>query len=324
MKYALVGTGNISNIYVSAIAKLSGSEVVACVSRSGRRPAAAPQLHCAASLSELTMPYDAVIITTPNGLHHQAAIEAAQLGKHVLTEKPLDIHLSAMDSMIEACEKAGVTLAVSYQRRTNPDNLTLQRLFANNAFGRIYAADLSCKFWRDQGYYDSSAYRGGWEVDGGGPFMQQACHNIDTYLWFFGMPDEVTSLLGTFAHRIAVEDHGAALLKYSNGMIGSIIASTAARPGLPPRLEVHCEKGTFVTIDDRISFWAIDGIDNPATAVPHANSNNASSAAVTDTARHEDILRDFEAAIRDGRPPLIDGRSARQTSELILRIYGRV
>mgnify|MGYP003609620818 FL=1 len=113
MRYALVGTGNISNIYVSAIAKLSGSEVVACVSRSGRRPAAAPQLHCAASLSELTMPYDAVIITTPNGLHHQAAIEAAQLGKHVLTEKPLDIHLSAMDSMIEACEKAGVTLAVS-------------------------------------------------------------------------------------------------------------------------------------------------------------------------------------------------------------------
>ena len=324
MRYALVGTGNISNIYVSAIAKLSGSEVVACVSRSGRRPAAAPQLHCAASLSELTMPYDAVIITTPNGLHHQAAIEAAQLGKHVLTEKPLDIHLSAMDSMIEACEKAGVTLAVSYQRRTNPDNLTLQRLFAAQAFGRIYAADLSCKFWRDQAYYDSSAYRGGWEVDGGGPFMQQACHNIDTYLWFFGMPEEVTSLLGTFAHRITVEDHGAALLKYSNGMIGSIIASTAARPGLPPRLEVHCEKGTFVTIDDRISFWAIDGIDNPATAVPHANSNNASSAAVTDTARHEDILRDFEAAIRDGRPPLIDGRSARQTSELILRIYGRV
>lgn len=324
MRYALVGTGNISNTYVSAIAKLPGSEVVACVSRSGRRPAAAPQLHCAASLSELTMPYDAVIITTPNGLHHQPAIEAARLGKHVLTEKPLDIHLSAMDSMIEACEKAGVTLAVSYQRRTNPDNLTLQRLFAAQAFGRIYAADLSCKFWRDQAYYDSSAYRGGWEVDGGGPFMQQACHNIDTYLWFFGMPDEVTSQLGTFAHRIEVEDHGAALLKYGNGMIGSIIASTVARPGLPPRLEVHCERGTFVTIDDRISFWAIDGIDNPASTVLHANSNNASSAAVTDTARHEDILRDFEEAIRDGRPPLIDGHSARQTSELILRIYGRV
>lgn len=323
MRYVLIGTGNISNTYVAAIAKIPGSEVVGCVSRSGRRPKSAPHLECKASLAEIESPFDAVIITTPNGLHHKGAIEAARLGKHVLTEKPLDIHLAAMDAMIAACEKADVTLAVAYQRRTNPDNLALKKLFAAGAFGRIYAADLSCKFWRDQAYYDSGAYRGGWEIDGGGPFMQQACHNIDTYLWFFGMPTEVTSMLGTFAHAIEVEDHGTALLRYDNGMLGSIIASTAARPGLPARLEVHCEKGTFVTLDDRISFWAMDGIDNPASSAPAANGNNANSAAVTDTARHEDILRDFEAAVRNKRPPLIDAHAARQTSELILRIYGR-
>jgi len=323
MKYVLVGTGNISNIYVAAVGKLPGSDIVGCVSRSGRRPQSAPHLECRATLAEISTPFDAVIITTPNGLHHQAAIEAARLGKHVLTEKPLDIHLSAMDAMIAACEKAGVTLATAYQRRTNPDNRTLKKLFEAGAFGRIYAADLSCKFWRDQAYYDSADYRGGWEIDGGGPFMQQACHNIDTYLWLFGMPSEVTSLLGTFAHPIEVEDHGAALLKYSNGMIGTIIASTAARPGLPARLEVHCEKGTFVTLDDRISYWAIDGLANPASDALPANGNNASSAAVTDSARHEDILRDFEDAVRDKRPPLIDAQAARQTTELILRIYQR-
>jgi predicted dehydrogenase len=281
-------------------------------------------LECKASLAEITAQFDAVIITTPNGLHHEAAIEAARLGKHVLTEKPLDIHLATMDAMISACEQAGVTLATAYQRRTNPDNLALKQLFSAGAFGRIYAADLSCKFWRNQAYYDSSAYRGGWEVDGGGPFMQQACHNIDTYLWFFGMPSEVTSLLGTFAHQIEVEDHGAALLKYNNGMIGTIIASTAARPGLPARLEVHCDRGTLVTLDDRISYWAIDGIDNPADDAPSANGNNASSAVVADTARHEDILRDFEAAVREGRLPLINAGAARQTTELILRIYGKL
>jgi len=323
MRYVLIGTGNISNTYVAAVKKLTGSEIVGCVSRSGNRPKSAPELECKASLAEITAQFDAVIITTPNGLHHLAAIEAARLGKHVLTEKPLDIHLSSMDSMIAACEQAGVTLATAYQRRTNPDNLSLKRMFSAGVFGRIYAADLACKFWRDQAYYDSGTYRGGWEIDGGGPFMQQACHNIDTYLWFFGMPNEVTSLLGTFAHRIEVEDHGAALLNYKNGMIGTIIASTAARPGLPARLEVHCERGTFVTLDDRISYWAIDGIDNPADAAPAANGNNASSAAVTDTARHEDILRDFEAAVREGVPPLIDAYAARQTTELILRIYGK-
>jgi UDP-N-acetyl-2-amino-2-deoxyglucuronate dehydrogenase len=323
MRYVLIGTGNISNTYVAAVNNLPGSEIVGCVSRSGRHPQSAPHLECQASLAEIKSPFDAVIITTPNGLHHHAAIEAAGLGKHVLTEKPLDIHVSAMDAMIDACEQARVVLATAYQRRTNPDNLALKKLFSDEVFGRIYAADLSCKFWRDQAYYDSGAYRGGWEIDGGGPFMQQACHNIDTYLWFFGMPSEVTSVVGTFAHQIEVEDHGAALLKYSNGMIGTIIASTAARPGLPARLEVHCDKGTFVTLDDRISYWAIDGIANPASNAPAANGNNASSAAVADTARHEDILRDFEAAVSEGRPPLIDAYAARQTTELILRIYGR-
>ncbi len=301
MRYVLIGTGNISNTYVAAVKKLSGSEIVGCVSRSGHRPQSAPQLECKSHLAEISAEFDAVIITTPNGLHHQAAIEAASLSKHVLTEKPLDIHLEAMDAMIAACKQSGVTLATAYQRRTNPDNLSLKKLFSAGAFGRIYAADLSCKFWRDQAYYDSGDYRGGWAIDGGGPFMQQACHNIDTYLWFFGMPSEVTSMLGTFAHQIEVEDHGAALLKYANGMIGTIIASTAARPGLPARLEVHCEKGTFVTLDDRISYWAIDGIPTPADSAPSANGNNANSAAVTDTARHEDILRDFDTIERSMR-----------------------
>lgn len=323
MKYVLVGTGNISNTYVAAVENLPGSEIVACVSRSGQCPRAAPNLECRGDLAAITADFDAVIITTPNGLHHEAAIKAAGLGKHVLSEKPLDIHLAAIDAMIAACAQSGVTLATAYQRRTNPDNLSLKGLFNEGAFGRIYAADLSCKFWRDQAYYDSGDYRGGWELDGGGPFMQQACHNIDTYLWFFGMPIEVTSMLGTFAHDIAVEDHGAALLKYADGMIGTIVASTIARPGLPARLEVHCEKGTFVTLDDRICYWDVAGVANPADSAPSANGNNASSAAVVDTARHEDILRDFETAVREGRPPLIDAAAARRTTELILRIYGK-
>lgn len=323
MRYVLVGTGNISNTYIAAISKLPGSEIVGCISRSGNRPSSAQYLESKKSLADITSPFDAVIITTPNGTHHQATIEAAALGKHVLTEKPLDISLENIDAMIMACKKAGVLLATSYQRRTNPDNKTLHKLLSNNALGRIYAADLSCKFWRDQSYYDSAVYRGGWAIDGGGPFIQQACHSIDTYIWFFGMPIEVTSLLGTFAHDIEVEDHGAALLKYENGMIGTIIASTAARPGLPARLEVHCEKGTFVTLDDRIHYWEIDGIENPAHQGPSNNGNNANSPFITDTERHEDILRDFEVAVATRSPPLVDAFSARQTTELILRIYGK-
>jgi len=88
MKYVLIGTGNISNTYVAAVQKISGSEIVGCVSRSMKRPHAAPHLECKTQLADIQSPFDAVIITTPNGLHHVAAIEAAHMGKHVLTEKP--------------------------------------------------------------------------------------------------------------------------------------------------------------------------------------------------------------------------------------------
>jgi predicted dehydrogenase len=318
MKYVIVGSGVFSNVYVTAIGNLPDSELVGCVSRSGRRPANAPDIECKPSLAEINADFDAVILTTPNGMHHVGAVEAARLGKHVLTEKPLDITVPAMDAMIGACEAAGVTLAVGYQQRMSPDNIALRGLFSSGALGRIYAADLSCKFWRDQAYYDSGAYRGGLALDGGGPFIQQACHKIDLYVWFFGMPVEVSSMLGTFAHDIEGEDHGAAILRHDNGMIGSIVASTVAWPGFPARLEVHCERGSLAIVDDQIVDWNIRGVDNPAWALRNA------SPPWTATSRQEAILSDFEEAVRQGRPPFVTAPSARQATELILRIYGRL
>ena len=321
MRYIIVGTGNISNTYVAALQKLSGSELIGAVSRSERPLRTAPGLPIWKSLAEVDQAFDAVILATPNGLHHQGALQAAALGKHVLTEKPLDISRAAMDEMIAACASAGVILAVCYQRRTSPDNQTIKKLLAQNAFGKIFAADLSAKFFRDQAYYDSGAYRGTWAVDGGGPFMQQACHNIDIYTWFFGLPAKVTSVLGRFAHEMEAEDHGAAILQHSNGMIGTIIASTAARPGFAARLEVHCEKGSFTLTDDRITFWDIAGISNPADTQFSYAHDGATSAAVTDTTAHETIIRDFEMAARMGSEPLASAESARLTTELILQIY---
>lgn len=321
MNYLLAGTGNISKTYIKAVENVKGAKITGCVSRSGRSPETAPGLKSFPSITDANVPFDAVIITTPNGLHHTAAIEAASRGKHVLTEKPLDITMQAMDDMINACKKAGVVLAVSYQRRMSPDNLALKKLFDAEAFGKIYAADLSCKFWRDQAYYDSGDYRGGYAIDGGGPFIQQACHNIDLYQWFFGMPTEVKSTLATLAHPIEAEDHGAAILRHTNGMLGTIVASTLAKPGLPARLEVHTEKGYFTTFDDKIAVWEIEGIPNPADSKDSYEQSGASSHKVADTSRHEAIIRDFEESVAKGKEPLVTAESARNTTELILRIY---
>ena len=136
-----------------------------------------------------------------------------------------------MDAMTAACERVGVKLAGSFQRRLSPDNVLMKKLLSEQALGRVFAADMRVKFYRDMNYYDSGNYRDGYAVDGGGPFMQQAAHNVDLFVWFFGMPERVVSMLGTFAHDIEVEDRGVALMRHAGGMIGTLTAASAARPG---------------------------------------------------------------------------------------------
>lgn len=323
-KFVVMGSGNITGTYIRAVQHLPGIEIVGIVSRSGRRPAAVPEgspIMVAPSLDELSCAYDAVILATPNGLHHAGASEAAARGKHVLSEKSLDVTEEAMDTMIRACRDHGVKLGVMYQRRMSPDNIAVKDLLAAGALGRVYAADLYVKYYRDQAYYDSAPYRGSRDLDGGGPFMQQGSHNIDIYCWFFGKPEKVVSVLDTLAHRMESEDHGVALLRYADGMIGSITCSTLAAPGFPARLEIHAAKGSVIMENDAITTWAVTGVPNPSRAGKMKVHSGAASAAVSDTAGHEAIIRDFVAAVNEGRDPVVTGESARVATELVLEIY---
>ncbi len=321
-RFALVGSGGISRAYAQAVSNLGPiAEIAAVVSRSGRRPEGVDaSVAVVPRIQDLDASCDAVLLATPNGLHHAGAVEAAAAGKHVLTEKVLDITREAMDRMIAACREAGVKLAVSYQRRASPDNLAVKRLLESGSLGRVLAADMEVKFFRDENYYRSGAYRGTWAMDGGGPFMQQAAHNADILCWFFGLPDKVASMLGRRLHAIETEDHGAALLHYPDGMIATFTASTVCKPGFAGRLSIHAEAGSLALENDQITMWKIGGIENPASKNFDVH-DGATSATVSDTAGHEAILRDFIEAVRDDREPLVSGTSARDATELILRIY---
>lgn len=320
--FVVIGSGNICQTYFNAIERIEEATIVGLVSRSKKRPDfLLSDIAVVTQLQDLQLEFDAVIIATPNGIHHTSAIAAAELGKHVLTEKPLDITVENMELMISACRKADSKLGVTFQHRMSPDNKILKEYISNDSFGRIYSADFTVRCWREQSYYDSGEWRGTWKTDGGGPFMQQACHELDLYTWFFGMPSEVHSFTDTFHHDIEVEDHGAALFRHENGMIGTFMASTVAYPGFPPTLTLHTEKGTVVVTNGKIIDWSIEGIANPSISIDAAIHSGAASAAVTDTFGHEAIITDFIEAVRQDRDPAVPGESARLGTELALRIY---
>ncbi len=324
--FIIVGSGNIGSTYARALANIDGASLGGLVSRSGRRPAWLPEdAEVAGSLGEIQALYNGAILCTPNGTHHLQAEEAAALGKHVLTEKVLDITRENMDRMTQACDDAGVTLAVTFQRRMSPDNVAVKALLDAGALGRVFAADMRVKFYRDMDYYNSGDYRGGYAIDGGGPFIQQAAHNVDIFTWFFGMPSKVVSMLDTFTHEIEVEDHGVALLRYANGMIGSITASTATKPGFAPVLEIHGERGSLVMENDEITAWHVEGVERPKQQADFEVHSGAGTAAVENTSGHEAILTDFIEAVETGRQPAVPASSGRLATELVLQIYeGRI
>ena len=322
IRFVIIGSGNISNTYCQALSKVKGGDLSAIVSRSGNKPPDAPKdIPVFADLDQIDVEYDAVIVAVPNGLHGFWAVKAANAGKHVLVEKPLDITIKAMDEMISACEDNSVQLGVCYQYRSNPDIMILKELLEQGKLGKVISANYTINCWREQSYYDSGAYRGGYEIDGGGPFIQQACHQIDLYAWFFGKPTKVVSMLGRFLHDIEAEDHGSALLKHEDGMIGVITASTCAYPGFEPELLIITEKGSVVLKNVNIADWNIKDIENPSVSKGEHVHSGAGHALVEETSGHESMIYDFIESVHLNRPPMVSGEDARAATEIVLEIY---
>jgi LDH2 family malate/lactate/ureidoglycolate dehydrogenase/predicted dehydrogenase len=313
-RLVIIGSGNIANTYIAAIENIENAQTVGVISRSKNKPSKYPQISSWTSLDSVDQPFDAVVICTPNAYHHVAAIEAAKMNKHVLCEKPVDISLAAIDKMITACRTSNVKLGIAYQRRFSSDNPLIKEMIDSNKLGKIFSVDLSVKNYRDDAYYNSAPYRGTRVIDGGGPFMQQASHYIDLYYWYFGMPEKLVSKLNTFVHDIDVEDHGSVICWHQSGMIGTITASTATKPGFPAKLEIYSDKGYLIMENDVITEWDIDGLENPSMQT-HTNKHSGSATAVVDdTTNHEFVIKDFIEAIEQNRDPLITGESARNAN----------
>lgn len=321
IKFVIVGSGNIANTYISAINNIKIAEVIGVVSRNLNKPSKYPNVNSYQSLKDIEQNYNAVIICTPNGFHSVNTIKAAVLGKHVLCEKPIEIAIDSIDKMIKSCKENNVKLGIAYQRRFSSDNPIVKKLIEENKLGKIFSVDLSIKNFRDDNYYNSSEYRGTFKIDGGGPFIQQASHYIDLYYWFFGKPNKLVSKLNTFVHDIEVEDHGAVICSHDSGMISTITASTATKPGFPAKMEIYTDKGYLILENDVITHWEIEGLDNPSEQKSTNTHTGSATASVEDTENHEFVLNDFIESIKTDKDPLVTGESAKNATEIILDIY---
>ncbi len=259
--FGIIGCGMIAKFHARAIADIRGAKLVACYDAV---PAAADRLAqstgCRAyhELEALLADPAVGVVTvgTPSGAHLEPAVAAARAGKHVIVEKPLEITLRRCDRIIDECQKAGVTLATIFPSRFHDSSRELQRAVQAGRFGRLTLGDAYVKWYRSQAYYDSGAWRGTWQLDGGGALMNQAIHSVDLLAWLMGPVVEVRARTALLAHqRIAVEDVALATVAFANGALGVIEASTAVFPGYLKRIEIHGTEGSAMLEEEDIVKW---------------------------------------------------------------------
>jgi UDP-N-acetyl-2-amino-2-deoxyglucuronate dehydrogenase len=331
----IVGCGMIARFHARALAEVPGTKVVALVGRSEANAGAMRQelgLACdvATDLHEVLRrkDVDVVIITTPSGAHMEPAVAAANAGKHVVVEKPLEITLERCDRIIDACNQRGVQLCTIFPSRFGDANCALKRAVSDGRFGRLTLGETTCKWWRSQAYYDEGGWKGTQALDGGGALMNQAIHNVDLLLWMMGPVTHISGMTAMLAHeRIEVEDTAVACLRFKNGALGVIQATTSVWPGLPKTIGIHGDRGTVVIEQDDLLRWEFDpaGPEDPALRARFAQKTGASGGSSNPAAishvGHTRQLTDFVEAIQSGRAPLVDGREGRRAVELILAIY---
>lgn len=313
---ALVGCGRISKNHLQAITEHHDRlNLTAVCDRDEAAAQAVAKDHRADVYTNLDVmlaeaDIDLVILCTPSGLHPRQAIQVAESGRHVLTEKPMATRWQDGVDMVRACDKAEVRLFVVKQNRLNPPIQALKRAITEGRFGRIYMANVNVFWTRPQDYYDQGGWRGSWEWDGGA-FMNQASHYVDLIQWLLGPVDSVQAMMSTLGRKIEAEDSGVLNIRWRQGTMGSVNVTMLTYPkNYEGSITLLGEKGTVriggVAVNE-VQHWEFEDArpeDADIKAENYATTSVYGFGHVPYYANVIDCLQGKPADITDGRSGL--------------------
>lgn len=326
IRFAIVGCGRISASHVAALKQHDRhSQIVAvCDMDAQARGKTADMVGARAykSLEHMLADCDAdaVVLTTPSGLHARQAIAAAESGRHVITEKPMATRWEDGKRMLAACERAGVKLFVVKQNRHNPALRLLKKALKEQRFGRLHMVSVNVFWTRPQEYYDSARWRGTWQYDGGA-FMNQASHYIDLLEWLVGPVESVHAYTATLGRNIEAEDTGVLSVRWRNGALGSVNVSMLTYPkNLEGSLTIMGDKGT-VRIGgaalNEVQHWVFSDSSADDEKIKNVGELPASANGIGHAQYYDNVIK----VLQGREEPETDGREGLKTLELLIATY---
>ena len=323
VRAAVIGYGGIGSAHTACIAggKVEGMTLAAvCDIDPAKRALVAqrfPGVRVAADHHELLDgSVDAVVIAVPHPEHCRIAADCLRGGVHVLSEKPLDVSVTAAEEAVRASEASGRVFAVMLNQRTAPIFQRAREIVQSGALGQLKRTVWIITNWyRTQHYYDSGAWRATWKGEGGGVLLNQAPHNLDLWQWLCGMPESVAAYCDVARyHRIEVEDDATLITRYAGGAMGLFVTSTGEYPGTN-RLEIAGDRGKLVLEEGALKWWKLRQSETDVRwhspdSMPHMPFDYVEERFPDDGPQHRGILQNFTNAILHGEAlisPAADG-----------------
>jgi UDP-N-acetyl-2-amino-2-deoxyglucuronate dehydrogenase len=263
---------------------------------------------------------DAVLVLTPPNTHLELVERCAAAGKHVLLEKPLEVSTDRAGKIVDVMKKKGLKLGIVLQHRFRPAVERLREVLDQGRLGQLVSASAMVPNWRPQTYYDQPG-RGTKARDGGGVLLTQGIHTLDVFLSLTPEVSEVKSFAATTpVHRMETEDLACAALKFRNGALGVVHATTAAYPGFAERIELIGTKGTALLEGTSLKAHFHDGgaID---FATPAGGGGTGADPMAFPHDWHRSLLADFIDAVQTDRAPPERQRQPRVSGEEALKVH---
>ncbi|HAR62877.1 MAG TPA: oxidoreductase [Candidatus Margulisbacteria bacterium] len=327
VRFALIGCGRVSYKHINALKNIKTAQLVSIcdlVEDRARKKADETGVPWYTNYREMLKNeiIDVVIILTESGIHAKIAVDVAHnYQKHIVVEKPMALKLEDADAMIEACDQAGLKLFVVKQNRYNLPVKKLREALETGRLGKLVLGTVRVRWCRDQAYYDQDPWRGTWAMDGG-VFTNQASHHIDLLQWMMGPVESVFARTATMLHNIETEDTGVAVIKFVNGALGVIEATTCARPqDLEGSISILGENGTVEIggfAANQMKIWQFKNSFPEDEAVVEKYSTMPPNVYGFG---HEEFLKKVVHSINQNRKALIDGIEGRKSLEIINALY---
>ena len=328
INFALVGCGRIAKRHSELLAEnqIKGAQLVAVCDvlvEKAEKIANKYNINAYSCFHEMmkTEKIDVVVVLTESGLHAQHAIELAPYKAHIVVEKPMALTLDDADSMIQACDKHGIKLFVVKQNRFNVPVVQLRKALEQGRFGKLIMGTVRVRWCRPQEYYDQDSWRGTWAYDGG-VLTNQASHHIDLLEWMMGEVESVFAKSKKALVDIEAEDTAIVVLKFRNGALGLIEATTAIRPkDLEGSISILGETGS-VEIGgfavNEMKTWNFSEVTEEDSQVIEKYSVNPPNVYGFG---HQAYYEHVVDCLVNQTSQLVDGLTGRKSLELINAIY---